>query len=251
LSVRNKTIFYNQVRQNGRCFVEILNFYTMKRAKSFDVPHKGLRNALSQLSLLAGKTNYSNPAEVAGLHALGEVVFKLLNIHAVDEDAVIFTALEERCRGCSQHYFDDHAGLHIAQDKLEKLLSHIYNKSQSGGDATEDGDEFYLALSAFHGEYLAHIAEEERMAQPLLWQYFTDAELAEHRREIIAKNPPQMLLIWFRFVIPAQSAAERVGLLSGFKKMASPAFFNEGMEAIGQVLTTEELAALRGSLEGQ
>jgi hypothetical protein len=36
----------------------------MKRMKTYDVPHKGLRNALSQLSLMAGKTNYSNQQEV-------------------------------------------------------------------------------------------------------------------------------------------------------------------------------------------
>ena len=35
----------------------------------------------------------------------------------------------------------------------------------------------------------------------------------------MARNPPQTLLIWFRFVIPAQSHKERVGLFTGFKKM--------------------------------
>jgi hypothetical protein len=220
----------------------------MKRMKSYDVPHKGLRNALSQLQLLAGNTNYSNQDEVEQLYKLGEDVFKILTIHATDENEVTLAELEKRCAGCSQHDFDDHEQIHLVQHKLEKLLANIYANSKAGQDTTEDGGEFYLAFSEFHGTYLEHTAEEERVTQPMLWQYFTDEELASHRGKIMAKNPPQTLLIWFRFVIPAQSHKERVGLLSGFKKMAPAPFFNEGMQAIKQVLTTKEFDKLNKAL---
>jgi hypothetical protein len=216
--------------------------------KPYDVPHKGLRNALSQLSLLAGRTNYANPQEVEELFKLGKAVFKILTIHAADENEVTLAALEERCTGCSKHDFEDHEHLHLAQDKLEKLLSKMYNNSKSGMDTSEDGAEFYLSLSEFHGAYLEHTAEEERVTQPMLWKYFTDEELAGHRGKIMAKNPPQTLLIWFRFVIPTQSHNERVGLLTGFKKMAPGPFFREGMEVINQVLTEKEFDELNKSL---
>lgn len=220
----------------------------MKRMKSYDVPHKGLRNALSQLQLLAGKTDYSNQNEVEQLYKLGEDVFKILTIHATDEDEVTLAALEQRCKGCSQHDFDDHEQIHIAQDKLETLLAKIYANTKEGQDATEDGEEFYLTFSEFHGNYLEHTAEEERVTQLMLWKYFTDEELAAHRGEIMAKNPPQTLLTWFRFVIPAQSHKERVGLLEGFKKMAPAAFFNEGMQVIKRVLTEKEFDELNKAL---
>jgi len=216
--------------------------------KSYDVPHKGLRNALSQVQHLAGKTNYSNPNDVETLYNLGEDVFKILTIHATDENEVTLSELEQRCTGCSQHDFDDHEQIHLAQDKLEKLLAGIYTNSKAGQDVTEDGEEFYLGFSEFHGTYLAHTAEEERVTQPMLWKYFTDEELASHRRKIMAKNPPQILLIWFRFVIPSQSHKERIGLLTGFKKMASEPFFNEGMQVIKKVLTEEEFDQLNNSL---
>ena len=60
----------------------------------------------------------------------------------------------------------------------------------------------------------------------------------------MAKNPPQTLFIWFRFVIPAQSLQERVGLLTGFKKMAPASFYNEGIQVIKQVLTEKEFDEL-------
>lgn len=216
--------------------------------KSYDVPHKGLRNALSQLQLLAGKTDYSSPDEVKQLYHLGEDVFKILTLHATDENEVTLAELEKRCPGAAQHDIEDHEHIHLTQDKLEKLLATLYAKSKAGQDVREEGAEFYLAFSEFHGTYLEHTAEEERITQPLLWKYFSDEELAAHRGKIMAKNPPQTLLIWFKFVLPAQSHPERVGLLSGFKKMAPDAFFQEGMQVIQRVLTEAEFMALNKML---
>jgi len=48
------------------------------------------------------------------------------------------------------------------------------------------------------------------------------------------RNPPSTLLVWFSFVMPAQRHAERIGLLSGFKKMAPAAFFAEAMGLYGK-----------------
>jgi len=221
----------------------------MKRIKTYDVPHKGLRNALSQLSLLAGKTNYSNPQEIESLYNLGTDVFKILTIHVEDENDVTLAELEKHCPGCSNHDIEDHEEIHHAQNKLQELLSKIYTDSKSGKDTTGDGAEFYLSFSEFHGRYLEHTAEEERVTQLQLWQYFTDEELAAHRGKIMAKNPPETLLTWFRFVIPAQSHNERVVLLTGFKKMAPAPFYKQGMDVIKNVLSTNEFEDLNKALE--
>jgi hypothetical protein len=220
----------------------------MQRMKTYDAPHKGLRKALSQLSLLAGKTDYSNAPEINELYQLGQDVFSLLHTHAADENEVTLAELETRCPTCSQHDVEDHQKLHQKQDKLEQLLSQIHSQSQAGSNLSQYGAEFYLALSEFHGIYLEHTAEEERVTQPLLWKYFTDEELAAHRARIMAKNPPRTLLTWFRFVIPAQNHAERVGLLSGFKKMAPGPFFEEGIAVVQKVLTAKEYKELECAL---
>jgi hypothetical protein len=216
--------------------------------KPYDVPHKGLRNALSQLQLLAGKTDYTDQHEVGQLFNLANDVFKILSIHAKDEDAVTLTELEKKCPGCSKHDMEDHLQLHEMQNKLEKLLSELYAKSRNGQDSTAAGAEFYLSLSEYHGVYLEHTAEEERVTQPLLWKFFADEELATHRSKIMQSNPPETLLIWFRFVLPAQSHAERVGLLTGFKKMAPKALFNSGMDVIRKALSKEDFKKLVASL---
>jgi len=220
----------------------------MQRYNSYDAPHKGLRNGLSQLSLLAGRTDYSNPGDVARLHQLGTRLFTLLSIHADDEDTVTLAHLETRCPGCARHDFDDHQEIHRAQQNLEAQLAAIGAGASEGKDMTDAGSEFYLAFSEFHGKYLEHTAEEERVTQRLLWRHFTDEELAAHRGEIMARNPPRTLLTWFEFVIPAQTHAGRVGLLTGFKRMAPPDFFTESMSVIQKVLTVSEFQQLENAL---
>jgi hypothetical protein len=220
----------------------------MQRYKNYDVPHKGLRNGLSQMSLLAGRTDYSNPDEVELLYQLGSRLFAILTIHAEDENSVTLAHLENRCPGCSSYDIEDHEKIHIAQQNLEDQLAAISTGAKGGKEMTEAGAEFYLSFSEFHGKYLEHTAEEERVTQLLLWQHFTDEELAAHRGEIMSRNPPLTLLIWFEFVIPALTPAERVGLIGGFKKLAPAEFFAEGMEVIQKVLSPSEFENLEDAL---
>jgi hypothetical protein len=220
----------------------------MNRARSYDVPHKGLRNALSQLLLLAGKTNYHDVKEVENLFNLGNRVFTILNVHAQDENQVTLAELEVRCPGSSTHDVEDHEQIHVIQQRLEKLLLRIYERARMGGDHTEDEAEFYLSLSEFIGKYLEHTAEEERVTQLLLWKYFTDEELGAQRSKIMGRLSPDTLLIWFSFILPAQCHAERVGLLSGFKKMAPEAFFSQAMDVIEKNLNSQEFALLKKAL---
>jgi uncharacterized protein YktA (UPF0223 family) len=68
----------------------LTNFIAIKRLKSLDPPHKGLRNALSQFSLLAGKTQYDNIDSVQRLKDLGSEVFYLLRDHTQTEEKFIW-----------------------------------------------------------------------------------------------------------------------------------------------------------------
>lgn len=221
----------------------------MERIKPYDVPHKGLRNALSQLSMLAGRTDYADLQETEQLYLLGRDIFGLLSVHAADENEVTLAALDSRCPGCGQEDVEDHEQLHQVQHKLEALLDEIYAGAKQGRDMTEAGAEFYLAFSEFQSVYLEHTAEEERVTQPLLWQHFTDEELIAQRGKIMAKLPPQTLLTWFRFIIPAQSPRERAGLLGGFKKMAPEVYFNQAMSVIKGVLSDREFEVLMVALQ--
>jgi len=218
------------------------------RLRSYDIPHKALRNALSQLSLLAGKTDFSDKKEVEQLYYLGTDVFMMLNKHAEDENEVVLADLELRCPGASKHDTEDHAALHVAQHKLEELLNKIHTDTIAGKDVAADGAEFYLSFTEYHGIYLEHTAEEERVTQPLLWKYFTDEELMGHRGQIMSKMPPEMLFKWFRFILPAQNQMERTATMTGIKQMAPAPFFAQVMELAEKVISPVELEKLQRAI---
>src|ERR1700742_3246594 len=106
----------------------------MQGNKTYDAPHKGLRMPLSQMSLLAGRTDYANPDEIAQLHQLGARLFSILTIHAEDENSVTLAHLETRCPGCALHDFDDHEEIHRAQQDLEDQLAAISAGAGEGKD---------------------------------------------------------------------------------------------------------------------
>jgi hypothetical protein len=221
----------------------------MNRMKTYDVPHKALRNALSQLSMAAGKCNYDQHAEVETLHILATEVFTLLSIHSEDENSVTLAELEKRLPGASNKEMAEHEQLHILQFALEQQINRIFLGSQSGDDILDDGAEFYLAFSEFHGTYLLHIAEEERNTQPLLWAHFSDEELAGQRQAIMGKMAPETLLTWMKFIIPSQNHQERLGLLTGFKQVAPTPIFEQTMNIIRLSVSPSEYDQLQIELD--
>jgi hypothetical protein len=221
----------------------------MPRMKTYDAPHKGLRNALSQLQLLSGKADFNNAAEVEHLFAFGQDVFKLLNIHADDENEVTLAELEKRCPGCSVHDRSDHELLESEQRSVEELLLSIYSRTQNGQGAEDLASEFYLLLSKYHGDYLLHLNEEETVTQLLLWKHFTDEELLEHRIRIIRRNPPETLLIWLRFIIPAQPHVERVRFFGRFKKTVPEDLYSKALDVVRQELPTKEFDSLYEAIQ--
>jgi hypothetical protein len=221
---------------------------TTPRMKTFDVPHKGIRNGLAQLSLLSGKTNYNDSVEAEQLYTLGKEIFLLLNTHAHDENDVSLKYLEQKMKGASHHDIEEHIRIHVAQSRLEKMLDTIYEDSKRGKDVSEAASEFYTSIADFHATYLNHMSEEERITQQLLWDNFTDEELAGHRTEIMKKLNPDTLLLWFKYIAPAQSHKERVGLFKAFKANAPEPFFNRAEKVLSEVLTKKEFDLLMAEL---
>ena len=76
----------------------------MERLKSLDPPHKGLRNALSKLALIAGKTNYESIESVKKLQLISKDVFHLLKDHTATENKFILGALDAVNKSFTKDY---------------------------------------------------------------------------------------------------------------------------------------------------
>jgi hypothetical protein len=208
----------------------------MIRLKSLDPPHKGLRNALGKITLLAGKTDYTSRASVAKLQALGNEVFALLKDHTQTENKYILAPLEKRNPGFTEDYMTDHGEIdNLEQSLLDRLMA--FNGEQSN----DEGHQFYLDLCDFQSAYLEHIDVEDVELEEEMQKHFTDEELMEHQIEIMQAMSFDMLLLWFKYIIPARRPDENAQVLTGFKSAAPEEAYAAVLNTIRQEISENEL----------
>lgn len=218
------------------------------RLKTFDIPHKGLRNLLAQVTMLAGTTNFTNKTEVNRLHQLGRDLFQLLTEHARDENEIVLAALEARQPGAGAHNEEEHEVIEKQQQKLEQLLEKLVARSREGAEVNHVAGQFYFEMNRFQSNYLLHMLEEEEETQRLLWKYFTDAELLDLRKQIVGRMAPASQLHWYRFAAPYMSHQSRLQWLEAVKKAAPQPFFEQIMETLELVLTRDDYRQLKSGL---
>jgi hypothetical protein len=220
----------------------------MNRFKVFDLLHRGIRNALAQLLLQAGKTDFGNPPEVACLGRTGQEIFSLLSIHAADEEEITLAALEEKLPGATHHMVMVHRKLDKLQTELESQLHEITLRSARGEGVREQGRIFYWALNEFYARYLLYMLEEEVDTQELLWQYFTDVELTVQRRQTMLRMSSRTLLNWLKYIVPAQSRHERAVFLRGLAATMPYVHFAQAIQVVERVLPATEWQVLDSEL---
>ena len=199
----------------------------MATIRSFATPHKGLRNVISKFAFQLGHTDFSNALALQRLQVLGEEMFTLLNDHVHTENEHTLRRLEERAPGASAHDRDDHERLDEIQNDLQRQLMTF-----KGTENPEQMHAFYLNFALFQSQYLEHTHEEETITEVLLQQHFTDEELIQHRQTIMKKLEPNTLMLWLKYIVPAQRIDESVGMLCGLKENSPEAFFKQVMETI-------------------
>ncbi len=191
----------------------------MDRLKSLDPPHKGLRNILSQFSLMAGNTNYKSKSEIEELKSLGADLFLLLQNHTKNEDTYILAPLKEKYSKETTYVEKVHSTLDQMELKLKNKLD-----SFDGNQSDEVGHDFYLSFTEFHAEFLKQIADEDRNLEVDMQTAFTDEELVQHQVAIMKNMDFSVLLLWFKYIVPARRIAENVQVLTAFKSAGAEAF---------------------------
>ena len=218
------------------------------RTKMFDIPHKGLRNLLAQVNLLAGNTDFKSSLQVMRLHELGRDLFQLLSEHAADEEEFLLASLEQRQPGATLLNHEEHEIIEKQQANLERMLEGLVERARRGEAVEALSERFYFEVNRFQSAYLLHMLEEEEHTQQLLWKYFTDEELLDMRRKIISRMAPVTQLKWYRYAAPFMSHNTRMQWLNAVKAVAPVPFFLQILEVLSDVLSAKEFAQLRVEL---
>ncbi len=194
----------------------------MKREPVFDLPHKGLRVALSELTAAATGSDFSVASERESFAELFQAVWYLIEAHSHTEEGVTFAELDLRAPGASAALIAEHRELDRAYENLQRAFEAEAHVAEP--------EKFAADLNRFSAAFQAHMNREEDELEPLVWAHFSDAEIQEHRRRIMAADGPEKLLKYFRFVFFALNEPQTTGMLTRLKTMFSPEAYQRAEE---------------------
>lgn len=182
----------------------------VERMDVFRSVHKGLRSALSALVVQAGRTDAFQAEEVEALSLKAGEAFHFVAHHALNEDRYLLPAMVAKAIPEADAMRKEHASL---EAELEVLRRDAVQLSQAPGRLHR----FYLALSRFVSDYLAHLHQEETDILPVLHARFTDAELGEFPRQSVANTSPADQAMMLAYMFPAMDAAELKAFFAGVR----------------------------------
>ncbi|TGK01191.1 cation-binding protein [Leptospira langatensis] len=190
------------------------------RWKVYDIPHRAIRYALSILVQETGNTDFKDRNEVDEFFRLSLEVFRILEIHARDEEAVSLRHLDLKLPNASLKDKEAHIRLEKKLQELSVLAANIKTSAHLGeGKEIRMGEEFYEKLIDFQARYFLHMREEEMETQAKIHEYFTDEELQAHQKEIMSSLEKEDIRLWAKFILPNLPAERRKqfeGMLAAF-----------------------------------
>lgn len=182
-----------------RSRVRIERAPTLPREDIYGAAHKGLRWLLSDVMVAMGRTSFADRSETKrALARLGEVL-DVCESHLGHENAYIHAAIDRRRPGASARLGGDHVHHEESIAELRELAREVEAAPSETRPAF--GRRLYLRYSAFVGENLVHMVEEEELAQGLLEEIYTTEELAELHRTLVSSIAPEKMFAFLRLML--------------------------------------------------
>jgi len=170
--------------------------------------HKGLRALMADTLQRFGSLDVDDAAQLEDACNQALELCSLLRSHVDHEDEHIHPLLE-RCRsgGAAQA-----ASEHVEHRRvLEVLAGEV--RALRAAPSTAAADALYQNLAELMADNLMHMRLEDLAYQNVLWQHYSDAELAALDGRIVGTLDPKELMLFLRWMLPAMSPPQRLGLM--------------------------------------
>ena len=162
----------------------------MERDDLFTTIHKGLRHAMFEVGLQAGRTDYADTASVDELRGAWDSLHSALGGHSRHEDEYIFKLLSDREPGGADDLYKDHIRIHADADLIDAQFDRIAGEARTARWRML-GLELYRALQRFTASCLVHFDEEETYLLARIWALCDDREIADARAAFMATIGPE------------------------------------------------------------
>ena len=181
----------------------------MTRDDLFTHIHKALRKGLFDLTVLAGSTDWTDPAEVSALEDRWRPFVAFLRSHSRHEDDHILRILDR----------DEPSATAVAAEQhedLDALLDDLDGRFEAGVSAPDPamGLALYRDLARFVAAYLPHLHEEETTIMERIWARCSDEEIAATRAAFMAELTADEMAMSMELMLPALDRTTREMLLA-------------------------------------
>jgi hypothetical protein len=182
--------------------------------------HKAMRSFMADTLVRIGSIDVADPIARDAVLARLEQLLELCLGHLRHENEWVHAAIEARQPAGSRRIADEHVE-HvdaIAELRAEAALL----RGASGADADRIAQRLYRHFALFVAENFQHMHVEETAHNALLWQHYSDGELAALHGRILASITPAEHVVVARWMIPASTPAERAVIIAGAKAQMPP-----------------------------
>jgi len=186
--------------------------------------HKALRLFMTRTLCSVGSTDPADAQQVrATLDAVGQLL-ALCESHLGHEDAFVHPALERARPGSAARVAAEHEH-HVEAIADLRDLAALVADCRNDAARTAALGRLYRTLALFVADNFQHMHVEETAHNAVLWAAYSDAELDAIERALVASIPPAEMAEVLHWFMPALSAPERAGMLSGMQQgMPADAF---------------------------
>ena len=190
----------------------------------YAIIHKALRAAMTDTLLAAGRLDAGDSREVTDTVVRIDALLELCKLHLEKEDKYVHPAMEARSPGSTRRIANDHTDHRVAFVRLRRRIDSLTRAPAASREAA--AHDLYLELSLFVGENLVHMHEEETAHNAVLWDSYSDAELAALEDTIRANLTPAQMQHALRWMLPAMTPAQRAGMLRQMRYAAPTPVYN-------------------------
>ncbi len=207
--------------------------------------HKAIRRALFELAARAGLLDYEHDeTAIARLTDEFTRLTRALREHSTYEDAYMQPLLVKYAPEVAEYMERQHASLDPVLDVLDEQLRNV----DSAKDRNAAGLAFYAALNRWIAGYLEHLADEEDVANPALWERCPHEELADAIGQFRKSLALEQVASSFEFMLPALSPPERADLYLTVRDNAPKPVFETLMEVAEKALSANDYEDLKQRL---
>lgn len=213
--------------------------------------HKGLRNALQATLLRLGQLDPTDAADVGEVLAQLRDTLSWMEDHLEIENGIVHPAIERRKFSASvSHVQRDHEAHKREFDTLKAEADALEQATTASRDVQRTrARQLYLSWSRFVADNYLHMVFEETEMNALLWESFTDAELAQILTTILKRESPEQLARAVRYMVPAIDPEHRARLVGDFRKNVPPSVFTQLLASMRASLSARDYAKLIAALE--